>query len=65
MYPVWLCPFNLPNDPGMVNPSVDEEEKYVDTEMYGVPKVPQGKKYHPVNTTREIKDFVPKVKRYM
>ena len=65
MYPVWLCPFNLPNDPGMVHPTVDEEKMYVDIGVYGVPKVPQGKKYHPVNTTREIEDFVAKVKGYV
>jgi delta24-sterol reductase len=58
---VWLCPFNLPNDPGMVHPAGDKEELYVDVGIYGVPKVPKGKQFHAVNTTREIEDFVAKV----
>ncbi|KAJ9584839.1 hypothetical protein L9F63_020806 [Diploptera punctata] len=61
VYPVWLCPFNLANDPGMVHPAADREQMYVDVGVYGVPKVPEGKTYHSVNTTREIEDFVEKV----
>lgn len=61
MYPVWLCPFNLPNDPGMVHPVGEREELYVDIGVYGVPKVSKGTKYHSVNTTRNLEDFVAKV----
>lgn len=61
VYPVWLCPFNLPNDPGMVHPVGEGDELYVDVGLYGVPKVPEGKKYHAVNVTRDIEDFVTKV----
>jgi delta24-sterol reductase len=60
VYPVWLCPFILANDPGMVHPVCDREEMYVDVGVYGVPKVPQGKQYHAVNVTRDIEDFVAK-----
>ncbi|XP_069693049.1 delta(24)-sterol reductase-like [Periplaneta americana] len=60
VYPVWLCPFILPNDPGMVHPADDREELYVDVGVYGVPK-DTGKQYHAVNTTRAIEDFVAKV----
>ncbi|PNF18142.1 Delta(24)-sterol reductase [Cryptotermes secundus] len=61
VYPVWLCPFNLPNDPGMVHPVGEREELYVDIGVYGVPKVPEGTKYHAVNTTRNLEDLVAKV----
>jgi hypothetical protein len=30
VYPVWLCPFNLPNDPVMVHPVGEGDELYVD-----------------------------------
>ncbi len=26
VYPVWLCPFRLPNNPGMLNTHSGEEE---------------------------------------
>lgn len=58
---MWLCPFNLPNDPGMVHPANEREELYVDIGVYGVPKVPEGKMYDAVNTVRDIEDFVAKV----
>jgi delta24-sterol reductase len=61
VYPVWLCPFNLPNDPGMVHPVGEGDELYADVGLYGVPNVPEGKKYHAVNVTRDIEDFVTKV----
>ncbi|XP_021915140.1 delta(24)-sterol reductase-like isoform X2 [Zootermopsis nevadensis] len=64
VYPVWLCPFNLPNDPGMVHPADDDEELYVDIGVYGVPKVLKGELYDAVNTTRLIENFVAKVKGF-
>lgn len=61
VFPMWLCPFNLPNDPGMVHPVGEGDELYVDVGVYGVPKVPKGKRYHAVSVTRDIEDFVAKV----
>jgi len=58
MYPLWLCPFKLPNNPGMVHPKGDKEEMYVDLGAYGAPKVDN---YHCVDTTRRIEAFVRKV----
>lgn len=58
---MWLCPFILPNDPGMVHPVGEKEELYVDVGVYGVPKVPKGKVYNAMKTTRDIEDFVAKV----
>jgi hypothetical protein len=45
----------------MVHPAGEREELYVDVGVYGVPKVTKGKKYHAVNTTRNIEDFVARV----
>uniref|UniRef100_A0A1L8DZB4 Delta(24)-sterol reductase n=1 Tax=Nyssomyia neivai TaxID=330878 RepID=A0A1L8DZB4_9DIPT len=56
VYPLWLCPFNLPNDPGMVHPK-EHEEMYIDIGVYGVPYVDN---FHPVKTTRAIEDLVEK-----
>lgn len=39
MYPVWLCPFKLPNQPGQLQlKSGKESEMFVDIGVYGVPK---------------------------
>ncbi|KAK2702501.1 hypothetical protein QYM36_018891, partial [Artemia franciscana] len=59
IYPVWLCPFNLPLNPGMLVPAEGTEQMYVDIGTYGVPKVPT---FEPVKTTRNIEAFVRDVK---
>nr|XP_039255655.1 delta(24)-sterol reductase-like [Styela clava] len=51
MYPLWLCPFRLPNDPGMVHPTTGKEEMYVDVGAYGEPKASG---FHNVRTTRRL-----------
>lgn len=58
IYPIWLCPFRLPNEPGMVHP-VDglEEDMYVDIGVYGTVKVKRGE-FEARRTTREIEDIV-------
>ncbi|KAK7790540.1 hypothetical protein R5R35_000940 [Gryllus longicercus] len=61
VYPLWLCPFKLNNDPGLVHSSNNGDEIYVDIGVYGVPKVPN---FHPVNTTRRIEEYVRKVKGF-
>ena len=56
LYPLWLCPFLLPNDRGMVHPNSNKDaEMYVDIGAYGEPKVSN---YHPRETTRKIEQFV-------
>ena len=55
MYPLWLCPFVLPNNPGMVHPKGDKPEFYVDIGAYGAPKVPN---YNSLETTRRLEAFV-------
>lgn len=54
IYPVWLCPFILPKDPGMVHPKANKE-LYVDIGVYGVPHV---KNFDAVKTTRFVEDLV-------
>uniref|UniRef100_H2Y9T9 Delta(24)-sterol reductase n=1 Tax=Ciona savignyi TaxID=51511 RepID=H2Y9T9_CIOSA len=56
LYPLWLCPFYLPKDPGMLAPP--SEEMYVDVGAYGEPRAPD---FNNVKTIRRIekatKDF--------
>lgn len=61
IYPVWLCPFILPNDKGMLHPFNKERDLYVDIGVYGVPKV---KDFHPVKTTRKVEDLVEQSKGF-
>lgn len=60
VYPLWLCPFNLPNNPGMVHPRNTQEESklYVDVGVYGVPK---NDNFNARETTRRIEEFVSDV----
>lgn len=55
IYPLWVCPFILPNDPGMVHPKANKSELYVDIGIYGVPNV---KNFNAVKSTRFIEDLV-------
>lgn len=58
VYPIWLCPFHLPTQPGMVHPAAGlNEDMYVDIGVYGVPKVRKGD-FHPTRTTRQIEDLL-------
>ncbi|XP_013414441.1 delta(24)-sterol reductase [Lingula anatina] len=61
LYPLWLCPFYLPNLPGMVHPKGDKDAMYVDIGAYGEPKV---NNFDPVKTTRNIEEFVRKVQGF-
>jgi len=56
LYPLWLCPFKLPNDPGFVHPKGGSEtEMYVDIGAYGAPKVSN---FDGVETTKRLEKFV-------
>lgn len=56
VYPIWLCPFNLTADPGMVHPFGDlNEDMYVDIGVYGVPKRDS---FDAVRTHRELEDLI-------
>lgn len=58
VFPLWLCPFTLPANAGMVHPKDNSEKLYVDIGMYGVPKVDN---FHPERTTRNVEKYVTDV----
>ncbi|XP_048844522.1 delta(24)-sterol reductase [Brienomyrus brachyistius] len=55
VYPMWLCPFVLPSQPGMVHPKGDEDELYVDIGAYGEPR---RKHFEARASTRQLEKFV-------
>ncbi|KAJ8918729.1 hypothetical protein NQ315_015049 [Exocentrus adspersus] len=57
VFPLWLCPFILPANPGMVHPK-GQVKLYVDIGMYGVPKVDH---FHPEISTRRVEKYVTDV----
>lgn len=61
VYPVWLCPFKLPSEPGLVHSFSDKTELYVDIGLYGTP---HSKNYDSVETTKKMEDYVKEVKGY-
>ncbi|KAL7641541.1 UNVERIFIED_CONTAM: hypothetical protein RMT77_007414 [Armadillidium vulgare] len=61
IYPMWLCPFKLPADPGMLRPLDGKCSLFVDIGTYGVPKVDN---FHPVETTRRVEKFVRSAKGF-
>jgi len=58
IYPIWLCPFKLSPDQGMLKTNGEKPEMFVDIGVYGVPK---NERFDVVKTTRKIEDFVRKV----
>ncbi|XP_015607446.1 delta(24)-sterol reductase isoform X2 [Cephus cinctus] len=61
VYPLWLCPFKLTPEPGLVNSRTSKDEMYVDIGVYGVPKISN---FKAVESTRDIEEFVRNVKGY-
>ncbi|XP_055312887.1 delta(24)-sterol reductase-like [Sitodiplosis mosellana] len=60
VYPLWLCPFRLWNNPGMVHPAAGfEVDMYVDIGVYGTVKLKRGQ-FHAERTTRQLEDIVVK-----
>lgn len=58
IYPLWLCPFTLCNDGGMVHPADGlDVDMYVDIGVYGTVKVKRGE-FHAERTTRQLEDAV-------
>lgn len=55
LYPLWLCPFWLPANPGFVHPKGNKGMMYIDIGAYGAPKVPG---YKAIETTRKLEKFV-------
>ncbi|XP_012941138.1 delta(24)-sterol reductase [Aplysia californica] len=61
LYPLWICPFKLFSQPGMVHPAGDQDEMYVDIGAYGTPRT---KGFSTVPSTRRLEDFVAEVKGF-
>lgn len=62
VYPIWLCPFNLPASPGMVHPAEGmTEDMYVDIGVYGVPKRDS---FDARPTHRELEDLIVESKGF-
>uniref|UniRef100_A0A8C5R7Y1 Delta(24)-sterol reductase n=1 Tax=Leptobrachium leishanense TaxID=445787 RepID=A0A8C5R7Y1_9ANUR len=55
VYPLWLCPFILPSNPGMVHPKGNEAELYVDLGAYGEPRT---KHFNAKASMRQLETFV-------
>jgi len=58
IYPIWLCPFFLPQLPGMVHPPIEsgsDGAMYVDIGAYGSVTLPS---YHAKNTSMLVEKFV-------
>ncbi|XP_073958786.1 delta(24)-sterol reductase-like [Choristoneura fumiferana] len=60
VYPIWLCPFKVPNNPGQLRVSGDWQ-MFVDIGVYGVPKAPG---FETVSATRSVENFVTKEKGF-
>ena len=60
LYPLWLCPMYLPQEPGLVHPSatVQEGEMYVDIGAYGRPQADQ---FAARDSVRKVEQFVGSV----
>uniref|UniRef100_A0A8I5UA27 24-dehydrocholesterol reductase n=1 Tax=Pongo abelii TaxID=9601 RepID=A0A8I5UA27_PONAB len=58
VYPIWLCPFILPSQPGLVHPKGNEAELYIDIGAYGEPRV---KHFEARSCMRQLEKFVRSV----
>lgn len=60
VYPLWLCPFRLWNDPGLLRTSDGlDTDVYVDVGIYGTVRVKRNE-YHVERTMHELEDIVVK-----
>uniref|UniRef100_A0A2C9JYD9 Delta(24)-sterol reductase n=1 Tax=Biomphalaria glabrata TaxID=6526 RepID=A0A2C9JYD9_BIOGL len=57
LYPLWLCPFKLFHQPGLVHPKHNANEMYMDIGAYGTPKAPG---FSTIPSTKRLEDFVAK-----
>ncbi|CAG9796151.1 unnamed protein product [Diatraea saccharalis] len=55
VYPIWLCPFKVFNNPGQLKIKSGDWQMFVDIGVYGVPKA---KGFETVPSTRRIESFV-------
>ena len=55
IYPIWLCPFRLHAQAGMLSSPSNRDEMFVDVGVYGVPR---NDRFEAEKTTRIIEEFV-------
>ncbi|XP_063542976.1 delta(24)-sterol reductase-like isoform X1 [Cydia strobilella] len=60
VYPMWLCPFIVPNNPGQLKVTGDWQ-MFVDIGVYGVPTAPG---FETVSATRSVESFVTQEKGF-
>ncbi|XP_059149289.1 delta(24)-sterol reductase-like isoform X2 [Physella acuta] len=58
LYPLWICPFKLLDQPGLVHPKHHQDEMYIDIGAYGTPKA---KGFSTIPSTKRLEDFVGKI----
>ncbi|KAL4712585.1 hypothetical protein ACJJTC_007601 [Scirpophaga incertulas] len=61
VYPIWLCPFKMFNNPGQLKIKSGEWQMYVDIGVYGVPKA---KGFETAPSTRRIEQFVTQLQGF-
>ncbi|TRY72249.1 hypothetical protein TCAL_03144 [Tigriopus californicus] len=61
IYPIWLCPFRLPNKPGLLRSPTKGDQIFMDIGVYGVPKRPG---FNCVKTTQKLESYVLKRKGF-
>ncbi|WAR23698.1 DHC24-like protein [Mya arenaria] len=61
LYPLWLCPFMLYNQPGLIHPEGNRDEMYVDIGAYGAPTAPG---FEAIPATKKLEAYVMKVKGF-
>jgi len=55
VYPLWLCPLKIFNNPTIVHPSGRPDGKYIDIGIYGL--TPKVKQYDLEKTTKRFEQF--------
>ena len=55
LYPIWLCPFKLFAQAGMLRSPANRDEMFVDIGLYGAP---QSDQFAPEKTLRKVEQFV-------
>ncbi|CAI2356693.1 unnamed protein product [Caenorhabditis sp. 36 PRJEB53466] len=58
IYPLWLCPFYMKAQPGLMKLRNAAHKTYIDVGAYGVTAK---ENYHPSKTTRQLEEFVRSV----
>lgn len=59
IYPIWLCGFVLPSNPGLIHPKNSKSPvMFVDVGLYGTPAISD---YHPIKSMKKLEKMVKEV----